>query len=281
MRAVVVISDLHLGGAAPSPGRPRGFRICSRIDVLARFVASLEELTRSSHIELVINGDFVDFLAEESPEGGFVPFIADSERAVAVLGAIVERNILVFDALRHHLLRGHTLVILAGNHDVELAYPKVQDALRGHLGRPASGLTLSLHGAPYRLDNAVIEHGHLHDGWNAIETDQVHALIDQGDESHVPPGSRLVAEIMNPTKQAWAFVDLLKPEQHRDHSFLLGLEEVDEGPGLFGRVHDLRNQPTTRRHMRLIALINEGVHLVGLDGVPSIMQMAMLDHCIV
>ena len=52
----IVISDLHLGGEAP--------RMMNHPDELARFITQLPtRLNRDEKLELVINGDFVDFLA--------------------------------------------------------------------------------------------------------------------------------------------------------------------------------------------------------------------------
>lgn len=73
IRQVYVISDLHLGGAPGKTGDPkdRGFRMMQQPDRLADFIDELVAKPKSpSAIELVINGDFVDFLAEPDSEVG-------------------------------------------------------------------------------------------------------------------------------------------------------------------------------------------------------------------
>jgi len=66
-KEVYVISDLHLGGRAPESGETRGFQITTHGCELADFINN--EIAFKQHIakevELVINGDVVDFLAEE------------------------------------------------------------------------------------------------------------------------------------------------------------------------------------------------------------------------
>lgn len=222
-RTIVVISDLHIGGAAPSAGRPRGFRICTQVDALAAFVEKLPQLTGDREIELVINGDFVDFLAEEH-EGEFVPFISDEDAAARTFDRIARDNCAFFGALGAHLAAGRRLTILAGNHDVELAYRAVQDCLRAAFGTSGGRVELRLDGRPLRLANAVIEHGHAYDGWNAVFPEQLQSLIATGDARGAPPGSHLVASVMNPLKKSFAFVDLLKPEEETVIPVLLTLD---------------------------------------------------------
>src|SRR5437667_4709998 len=69
-RLLYVISDLHLGGP-PDRDRPqaRGFRLMTQGPVLVRFLEALAGRPASAPpLELVINGDFVDFLAEPEPD---------------------------------------------------------------------------------------------------------------------------------------------------------------------------------------------------------------------
>ena len=62
-RRAYVISDLHLGGAYGGAD-DRGSRLCSLVSALAEFVDAITAGTSGTQNELIINGDFVDFLAE-------------------------------------------------------------------------------------------------------------------------------------------------------------------------------------------------------------------------
>jgi len=89
---IFVISDLHLGGKADEDGA-RGFRICTQESKLADFIDSLTAI-RDPLVELVINGDMVDFLAEETGDERlkWSPFHYPESTAVAQLNKIVERS---------------------------------------------------------------------------------------------------------------------------------------------------------------------------------------------
>ena len=101
-RIIHVISDLHLGGES-EPGN-RGFRICTHEAELASFIDSLTQLPGPA-IELVINGDVVDFLAERIGDKPphFSAFHYPEQNAVDCLDCIVERSADVFNALKRFL----------------------------------------------------------------------------------------------------------------------------------------------------------------------------------
>ncbi len=230
-RSVYVISDLHVGGRYGAGGDDRGFRMCTRVDELRRFVEHIVAEVRSPDVglELVINGDFIDFLAEPDlpPHGGgaapttWSPTVHSPGEAVRKLRDIVLRDQPFFDALGALLAAGHALTVLLGNHDVELSYPAVHAALRGHLGADEhSAFTFLLDDQAYVVGDALIEHGNRYDGFNRIDHDalrQARAMQSRGEPTddgpyHAPPGSRLVAHVMDPSKARYPFVDLLKPE---------------------------------------------------------------------
>ena len=236
-RIVYVVSDLHIGGAyASDPAGGRGFRICTRVAELTRFVQAVA--ARSSpggaRTELVINGDFVDFLAEAWPtEPRWRPFIEDDGAAAARLGDIVARDRPLFSALGDLLEAGHRLTILLGNHDVELSFPAVRRVLEQALGvRPGHDLAFIYDGEAYAVGRALIEHGNRYDGFNVIDHDGLRRhrsaqsrrqAVPEDMRFRVPPGSNIVTHIMNPVKERWPFVDLLKPESTACIPLLLAL----------------------------------------------------------
>ena len=65
----------------------------------------------------------------------------------------------------------------------------------------------------------LIEHGNRFDEWNAVPhgalrrvRSQLSRALPAKPEFPALPGSRLVVDVMNPLKQQYAFIDLLKPE---------------------------------------------------------------------
>ena len=238
-REIYVISDLHIGGRYPSVGAEpgdRGFRICTRVDALARFVRGLAARRQEGvDVELVVNGDFVDFLAEESLDGGvFLPFIDDPDEAVRRLDHVMARDADLFDALAALVATGARLTLLLGNHDLELSFPRVRDRLLARLGADRPSLVRFLYdNEAYVVGDALIEHGNRYDGFNAVDHDRLRRLrsiqsrredVYEAAAFTPPPGSRLVAELMNPLKRDYPFVDLLKPEVETVVPILLALE---------------------------------------------------------
>lgn len=240
-RRVYVISDLHLGGVHGAGTGPddRGFRLCTQVETLTAFVDALSELPGDTpRTELVINGDFVDFLAErhdvEGSASPWMPFIANPKKAADTLEKIVARDRQFFDALTRFLHRGHRLVVLLGNHDLELSLPCVRQKLRekfqvcgGH------DFEFLYDGEAYVVGDALIEHGNRRDPWNRVDHGSLRRFRSRQSRHRPevaagrftpPPGSRLVSEVINPIKADYRFVDLLKPETGAVVPLLLALE---------------------------------------------------------
>ena len=228
-----VISDLHLGGEAP-------FQIFREAAALA---ATIDGLLNSAGLQmrraLVINGDFIDFLAER-PARHF-----DAEGAVKKLRRIVADPSFkpVFDALKRFLdVPRHRLVIVLGNHDIELAMPWVrlvlQDLLCDQDEMKAGRIVWSLDGQGVLLrigsdsgPRVLCVHGNEVDGWNAVDHEALRRMGRDGMRDkikhvdYVPnAGSRMVIEVMNDIKQRYPFVDLLKPETQAVIPTLLALD---------------------------------------------------------
>jgi len=207
---VFVISDLHLGGDAPA--------MMSTPDRLATFIARIAaRLQSDEQLELVINGDFVDFLAITPCEA----WTSSSDRAREKLLRTVRASVFspVFDALGALLAAGHRLTILLGNHDLELALPAVRDALLAALAATPHQVQCVFDGAAYRIGGALIEHGNRYDvanenDWNGLRT--IASALSRGESSpvdlRVSAGSFLVEKVVATLKPRYPFIDLLQPQ---------------------------------------------------------------------
>jgi UDP-2,3-diacylglucosamine pyrophosphatase LpxH len=214
-KTLIVISDMHLGGAAPDANSP-GFQICSAEGqkLLADFLGWIAEEHRpTSPIHLVVNGDSVDFLAEEP----FAAFTADQLAAEEKLKAIIGRTRPIWDAFRAVVAAGVEVTFTLGNHDLELALPRPRQLLRETLG--PGRVDLVFDNSAVVVGDVLIEHGNRYDGWNAVRHDalrRIRSAVSRGEtaeEFPLPPGSVLVINVMNQLKQEFRFIDLLKPEQ--------------------------------------------------------------------
>jgi UDP-2,3-diacylglucosamine pyrophosphatase LpxH len=237
-RRVYVISDLHLGGDYPKPDErgKRGFRLCTHVDDLVHFVDALAQaVAGDASIELILNGDTVDFLAERDIDSdSWSSFTGDQDEAVAKFNTIVERDPQVFDSLHNFLECGGRLTILLGNHDIELSLPSVRAALRRAVGvRPGHDFEFIYDGEAYIVGDALIEHGNRYDAWNQVDFDALRRFrsllsrrqaVPEEYKFDPPAGSKMVTSVINPIKLEYPFVDLLKPEEEVVAPMLLALE---------------------------------------------------------
>jgi UDP-2,3-diacylglucosamine pyrophosphatase LpxH len=235
-RSVFVISDLHLGGVYSKTPKGRGFRMNTHVNELAQFVQTLAQSPPDGpKVELIINGNMVDFLAErEEAPPYWEPFTNDPEVACAKLQAIAERDRPFFDALGSLLKNGHRLTILMGNHDIELALPSVRKKLKEIIGvEPRHDYEFIYNGEAYVVGDALVEHGNRYDGWNVVSYDRLRRIcsllsrrqpIPEKYAFDPPAGSKMVCWVINVIKEDYKFIDLLKPEKEIAVPVLLALE---------------------------------------------------------
>lgn len=195
--------------------------------VLTSFLEQIASDPQRDKIELVIAGDFIDFLAESPYE----PWTATEAEARAKLKAVFERNKGLFDGFARCAQHLGRLTVLLGNHDIELAYPQVRDDLFRHLHTAPHRCHFVQNNEAYRIGELLIEHGNRYDPWNAIDHDGLRQHVSCASRGELPPrpldvcpGSRLVHGAMNQLKQRYHFIDLLKPEGKILALLLLELE---------------------------------------------------------
>ncbi len=221
-RTVVIISDLHIG-------RNDGFDIFRSDTKPAQFSTFLRSWAGRS-VELVINGDFVDFLQLRPWD------IFDRRVACTKIRDIVSRSLDVFAMLGEFLRDpAHQISVLLGNHDAELAYDEVWAEVRTAILTGAQQAADRLEFVDRRTTlnrnvNGVlvhIEHGNGDDPWNAINYNVLFQDAELQTKKYAPPpGTKLVFEIMNGFKEQFQFVDLLKPEVPAVPLILLALRPV-------------------------------------------------------
>lgn len=233
-----VVSDLHLGG-------PAGFQIFASGAELAWLADSVRLSPAKGLAALLVNGDFIDFLAEE-PARAFDPDGAATKLARVMADAAFKP---AFDAMARLLATPNRLLIVnLGNHDLELALPWVRSqlvaALCGQDTAARARLLLVSDGtgvlAQVGRARVLCQHGNEIDAWNVTDHERLRRIARDGQygkpaEPWAPnAGSQLVVEVMNQVKAAYPFVDLLKPETQAVVPILSALN-----PALLKRMQEL------------------------------------------
>jgi UDP-2,3-diacylglucosamine pyrophosphatase LpxH len=256
------ISDLHLGG---DPGF-QAFGMTEELEGFINYLADKQIQGDGRRLVLVVNGDFIDFLAQEPP------CYFDLYEATTKLRRITGDQSFspVFQALRNFVAKpDRTLVINMGNHDLELSLPWVRntlvDVLAGDdLGR-CSRTVIAADGTGVRCRvgaaNVLCLHGNEVDPANYCDYEKTRQIIHdlrrgRQIEQWVPnAGAQLVVDVMNDIKSVYPFVDLLKPSAVAVVAILLVLDPsyVARVPRLFRpAMRMVRGQVQARKALGLL-----------------------------
>lgn len=202
----IIISDLHVGGGKKDPGDDHVYQK----QQLIRFLEAIPEASEGK-VELFINGDFLEF-AQVLPSA-FTPtspaFWCTEQESKNKLDAIIDGHEDIFAALGTFQKEGNQVTLAAGNHDVDLYWPGVQDRLRQaihqdikfELGEPVY----------FRYGNRlVIGHGHMYDPANRFKNWK--DLIDKSHQRlEMCPGTLFMVKFVNWLEDKYSFSDNLKP----------------------------------------------------------------------
>ena len=244
-QAIVVASDLHLSaGREGATGGWDDLENFTADEAFGRWLSAEHGRLEASQWQglLVLNGDVFDFLRVmrvPDTDGDFERW----QKLLSALGppwsredleptarershglethehkTIWKLDILIrghqpfFDALATWLGRGHAILIVIGNHDVELHWALVRDALR---------LALVRHGAPEAavrqelafvadavvLGNLHIEHGHEHERLTRVDG----GPLRPNGKIRLPFGSLINRYFVNHLERMNPFLDNMKP----------------------------------------------------------------------
>lgn len=196
-----IISDLHLCEEEPvHPKYPLWKKYKTREfffdEDLRRFFEFIEKKAQGEKIELVLAGDVFDFdsvmsipkhpsfaVTSLEQKRGLFP---QEEKSVYKIQKILQDHQVFIEALRDFLARGHRVIFIVGNHDLELHYRSVQDILREALvSTPETHQRLRFVEWFYISNqDTLIEHGNQYDPYCAVE-DPVSPFILKFNKVHV------------------------------------------------------------------------------------------------
>ncbi len=181
-----IISDLHLCEAEPVNKKfPLWKKYKTREffydDVVKEFLSHIESMASGEKVELILNGDIFDFdsvtsIPEEplfhvtwvEKKRGLFP---REERALYKMKCILRDHAEFFSALRGFMVGGHKVVLIFGNHDVELHYNLVQAEIRKALDLPEEAQSNIRFVEWFYVSNqdTLIEHGNQYDAYCVFE----------------------------------------------------------------------------------------------------------------
>jgi UDP-2,3-diacylglucosamine pyrophosphatase LpxH len=243
------------------------------IDHVLRELTQLRKQKKNARVVLVINGDFVDFLAE--PDAA----VFNLRRSAGMLEDIFERPEFrgVLEALQKYVRADGThLALTLGNHDLELALPSTRrvlvQLLTGGDAALEGKVELSFDGWGYRFQvggrRALCLHGNESDTFNFTRYDELDRVIQDvhlfghsafGADWVPSAGSWFVINAINPIKRELPFVDLLKPEIPLTATVLGVLDPrkvkyVDEAAMLMAKMAiNESTRPASQRRMLSVA----------------------------
>ena len=214
-----IISDLHLTDAEPSRPRKKSrnplWKKFKRReffidDKLVEFLHSIQQKSKDRPVELILNGDIFDFDSVMAiptdaiyrvhwieTRRGLLP---KEHRSAYKISIILEEHAVFIQALSEFIQAGNTVVIIPGNHDIELHFPKVQEKIIDALNlnpmdqkrvRFVKWFYIS-HG------DTFIEHGNQQDPYCICDNPLNPFLIDYNERSvRLPFGNVATRYIMN------------------------------------------------------------------------------------
>ncbi len=217
-KITLVISDLHLSAGSLIEGRRNylenfysDFELCD----FFQFYSSGDY--ENQEVEVIINGDFLDFLAVP-----YVNFFDDefwSEKSsLAKLEMIIEAHREVFEGIKVFLSRPKKkITYLVGNHDAEIIHEAVQKRVKDVLTTSESDIDKSfqilIDGDNYFPHKKIcIQHGHNFERAHRFETKKS-LQKDNKNENHfiAPWGSYYVMRVVNHFKKERSFIDSIRP----------------------------------------------------------------------
>lgn len=203
---IVVVSDLHLGrGKNQKTARYYRLEAFFYDDDFLHFCDHLVDDASRRNIEfkLILNGDTFDLLRVDHDRGSdqslrerlYGPSLTP-QVAVEIISQILVGHPVFVQALAQVLAAGHAVVFLPGNHDIEMQWPQVQDAVRQAIGKALHDRAtdedsseairrLEFRQWYYHEEGRVwIEHGCQYDSENAFQFFLRKDLAERGDAVH-------------------------------------------------------------------------------------------------
>ncbi|MCD6290585.1 MAG: hypothetical protein J7M34_08790, partial [Anaerolineae bacterium] len=223
-KAKFIISDTHLGAGRYDAGNVLEDFI-SDTDFERWLRALVAESERDGvEMELIINGDFIEMLqvpalssfdpTVDYPPDAYAPTREDA--AVLKMCHVIAGHRTVFNALGAFISPGpprRSVTINKGNHDPELYWPAVQDAIRQAVGATdARAELLTFPAVAVQREGIYVEHGNQYaESYNRYRNFAEPLDPEHPGELERVPGSRFVYECFNSLERERPWIDGVSP----------------------------------------------------------------------
>jgi UDP-2,3-diacylglucosamine pyrophosphatase LpxH len=239
---VLVVSDLHLTeGRDAETGMYAARENFFAAGAFRRFLGHyIAQGDAGRGALLVLNGDTLDFVRlRRTPDGAadlaawkrrlpvemhpladrpvsrkerHFGFGTEAYKAVWKLVAATRGHPELFGALAEWVGAGGRVVLVKGNHDVEMHWPLLLTVLREELADRGAGAAaaarVDVSADGFRLGNVIVEHGHRFEAMTCVVGD---VLLKGGTRLNLPLGSFINRYIINPLERLDPFLDNMKP----------------------------------------------------------------------
>ncbi len=204
----LVFSDLHLGkGRLLEGGGINSLEEFHFGDKLVEFFHYYSSgAFKEYSIELIINGDFLNFLQVDY-KGHFLTVLTEPI-CVEVLKSILQGHAKVFSAMREFVSNPqNSITYVVGNHDQAMLWPACREVFSQCVGHPVRFINLS-----YQFNGVHIEHGHMHEAANRFNTRRFFIKKDLPEQIlNLPFGSHFFIDLVLKIKEKYPFVDKIRP----------------------------------------------------------------------
>lgn len=214
-KIILVLSDLHLSAGPYFKGKRNSledFYSDKALYDLLQYYS--QDRYQEKEVELIINGDFLDFLA--------VPFVRyfddefwSEKAALDKLQIIYDAHQLVFQGLDEFLsVPLKKLTYILGNHDGEMILPALKERFL-ELFHPVSRSNVTLYFDedsyfPHR--EVCIKHGHNYELIHVIDPQKSIIQTQEGEYYFSPPwGSYYVNRVINKFKEERISINAIRP----------------------------------------------------------------------
>jgi len=214
-KLLLVISDTHLGAGQYIFGQKNILEDFYHDDELVAFFEYYsKDKYESQEIELIINGDFIDFATVP-----YVHYFDDdfwSETAtIEKLKLIYQGHPRVFDAMEEFLCAPNkTITFIIGNHDAELILPKVREKFLSFFSESnRSKIDIFWEETTYEAAKGIyIQHGHQYEKAHLFNPSESIVEGKDGERYFLPPwGTYYCHFVLNKFKAERHYINQITP----------------------------------------------------------------------